>query len=126
MDVIHKPFYATVSKKGSMISTKNRITSLSTIAIAATIVLFATGPLVVSMPTHAQPRPGKVSFCRFHPNVPACRGPGSFCRVHPNAPACASVPFCRANPNVPACNSVPFCRAHPIPSCRVGVARPFT
>ena len=61
-----------------MISNKQRTTYLITIAIAATIVLFATGPLVASMQTHAQPRPGKVPFCRAHPNAPACRGPGVF------------------------------------------------
>lgn len=107
-----------------MISNK-QTTYLSTIAIAGIIVLFATGPLVSSMQTQAQPRPGKVTFCRVHPNVPACRGPGAFCRVHPNAPACSSVPFCRANPSAPACSSIPFCRANPSAlSCRP-VARPF-
>ena len=69
-----------------MISNREGIIALSSVAIAVIIVLSASGPLVASMQAHALPQP--IPYCRLHPFAPGCHPPGPYCRLHPFAPGC--------------------------------------
>jgi hypothetical protein len=118
-----------------MVSNKDRTMALSTVAIAAIIVLSAPGPLVSSMQAHAKPSP--VPYCRIHPFAPVCHPrpvPVPYCRSHPFAPVChhRPVPYCRIHPFDPVCHPRPvpvvtYCRIHPfapvchppVPYCRI-------
>ena len=89
--------------------------------LGLTIVLFASGPLLASMQTYAQPRP--VPYCKIHPFAPVCHPrPVPYCKIHPFAPVChpRPVPYCKIHPFAPVCHP------RPVPYCKIVIEYPYT
>jgi hypothetical protein len=111
-----------------MVSNKERTKALGNVAIAAIIVLSASGPLLAGIQAHARQVP--VPYCRNHPFATVCHVrpvhlPVPYCRIHPFATVChvrpvhLPVSYCRIHPFATVCHVRPvhlpvsYCRIHP-------------